>query len=134
MHHMIQYTSQIKLRRAELGIGTTALAHRLGVHQSSVVRLEQSEAAGSISLDSLRRAAAALGCALEYRLAPTLDEKLAPLKKRNLRSSRRRRRSSVSDALAHEQASRVRSLSPSERILEACALSEIAGAMCSPKR
>jgi predicted DNA-binding mobile mystery protein A len=51
-------------------MSTTELAARMGLAQSSVVALEQSEAHDSIRLDSLRRAAEALDCDLVYALVP----------------------------------------------------------------
>ncbi len=46
------------------------LATRLKVSESSVARLEASERAGTAQLDTLRRAADALGCDLVYALVP----------------------------------------------------------------
>jgi predicted DNA-binding mobile mystery protein A len=46
------------------------LADRLGSTPGAVIRLEQSEAADRIQLNSLRRAADALGCDLVYLLVP----------------------------------------------------------------
>lgn len=46
------------------------LGRRLGVKQSSVVALEQSEAKGSIELATLRRVAEALDCTLVYAFVP----------------------------------------------------------------
>lgn len=46
------------------------LASRLGVTTSTVIRLETSEADDAISLATLRRAAEALGCELQYALVP----------------------------------------------------------------
>ena len=56
----------------------THLAKKLGVATSSVTRLETSEADDTISLGTLRRAAEALGCELQYALVPkkTLTETL----------------------------------------------------------
>jgi predicted DNA-binding mobile mystery protein A len=47
-----------------------ALGGQLGVTAGAVTRLEQSEAADRIQLDTLRRAADALGCDLVYLLVP----------------------------------------------------------------
>lgn len=49
---------------------TKQLAKRLGVRQPSVVDMEQSEAKGTITLATLRRAAEALDCTLVYALVP----------------------------------------------------------------
>lgn len=70
----------IKAIRESLGMPAAYLAKRLGIVQSSVHRLEISEAEDSITLGSLRRVAEALGCELQYALVPkktiaqTLDE------------------------------------------------------------
>lgn len=48
----------------------THIAQRLGVTTSTVTRLENSEADDTISLATLRRAAEALGCELQYALVP----------------------------------------------------------------
>lgn len=60
----------IKAIREALGMTSAQFAARLGVKQPSVVAIEQSEARGSIQLDTLRRAAAALDCTLVYALVP----------------------------------------------------------------
>ena len=60
--------SAIRQRRIELGMSTTELAYLLGRSQSTLVRLEQSESEGRISLASLGRVAEALGCKLDYKL------------------------------------------------------------------
>jgi predicted DNA-binding mobile mystery protein A len=51
-------------------MSAAALAARLGTTAGAVTRLEQSEAADRIRLDTLRRAADALGCDLVYLLVP----------------------------------------------------------------
>jgi predicted DNA-binding mobile mystery protein A len=56
--------------RDALGMTTTQMARRLGVSQPSIVGLEQSEANGAITLNTLQRAAEALGCRLVYALVP----------------------------------------------------------------
>ncbi len=58
----------IKTIREALGMPATHLARRLGVVASTVTRLEASEADDTISLATLRRAAEALGCELQYAL------------------------------------------------------------------
>lgn len=64
--------------RDALGVPSAVLARRLGLNQSSVIRLEQNESDGVIQLDTLRRVADALGCELVYALIPrrSLDETL----------------------------------------------------------
>jgi predicted DNA-binding mobile mystery protein A len=51
-------------------MSTSDLARRLGVSQVAVVKLEASERAGRVGLDTLTRAAAALDCDLVYALVP----------------------------------------------------------------
>jgi len=60
----------LKAIRESLGMTATHLAGRLGVRTSTVTRLETSEADDTISLVTLRRAAEALGCELQYALVP----------------------------------------------------------------
>ena len=60
----------IRAVREALGMSAAALAVRLGITAGAVTRLEQSEAADRIQLDTLRRAADALGCDLVYLLVP----------------------------------------------------------------
>lgn len=56
--------------RSALGMSSLELGRRMGIDNSNVVRLEQSERAGGIRLDTLRRAADALECDLVYALVP----------------------------------------------------------------
>ena len=60
----------VKAIREALGMTTAQLAKRLGVSQPRVVGIEQAEAKGAITLDSLERAAHALDCRLVYALVP----------------------------------------------------------------
>jgi len=60
----------LKAIREALGMTATHQARTLGVTTSTVTRLENSEADDTISLGSLRRAAEALGCELQYALVP----------------------------------------------------------------
>src|ERR1700733_2316935 len=60
----------IRAIREALGMSAAGLAARLGITAGAVTRLEQSEAADRIQLDTLRRAADALGCDLVYLLVP----------------------------------------------------------------
>jgi predicted DNA-binding mobile mystery protein A len=56
--------------RDALGMTTKQFARRLGVSQPRIVELEQSEASGTVTLNTLQRAAEALGCRLVYALVP----------------------------------------------------------------
>ena len=56
--------------RDALGMTTAQLGKRLGVSQPRIVELEQSEVSGSVTLNTLQRAAEALGCRFVYALVP----------------------------------------------------------------
>jgi predicted DNA-binding mobile mystery protein A len=56
--------------RDALGMTTAQFARRLGVSQPRIIELEQSEASGGVTLNTLQRAAEALGCRLVYALVP----------------------------------------------------------------
>jgi len=80
--------------RQALGMTTRQLAKSVGVTQTAVVDAERTEARGDITLATLQRYAAAMGCELSYALVP----------KRPLRETVEER----ADQLAREQVSRVR--------------------------
>jgi len=56
--------------REALEMSTYQLAERMGVRQSTVTGLEESERSKSITLRSLEHAASALGCKVVYALVP----------------------------------------------------------------
>lgn len=56
--------------RDSLGMSGIQFARRLGVSWQSMDDLEKSEAAGTIGLETLRRAAAALDCTVVYAVIP----------------------------------------------------------------
>lgn len=60
----------IRAIRDALGMSSRQLAARMGQTQSAVTQLEHSEVNGTVRLESLRRAAAALDCDLVYALVP----------------------------------------------------------------
>lgn len=60
----------VRAIRDALGMSSAALAQRLEVTGSAVRKLEEAEATDAITLGSLRRAAAALDCELQYALVP----------------------------------------------------------------
>jgi len=82
----------IRAIRETLGMTTRQLGKRLGVSQPRVVKLEQSEPAGAITLESLQRAAEALGCRLIYAFVPlkplteTIEERVSSITERQLAS------------------------------------------------
>ncbi|HVA54637.1 MAG TPA: mobile mystery protein A [Gammaproteobacteria bacterium] len=66
----------VKAIREALGMTAAQLGRRLGVTQERALAIEKAEVGGAITLDSLQRAARALGCRLVYALVPEkpLDE------------------------------------------------------------
>jgi len=56
--------------REALGLSRADLGLRMGVSETSVLSLERGEPEGRVRLDTLRRAADALGCDLVYALVP----------------------------------------------------------------
>ena len=60
----------VRAIREALGMSGVQMARRLKVRPQSVEALEKSEASGTISLKTLRRAAEALDCTLVYALVP----------------------------------------------------------------
>lgn len=60
----------VKSIREALGMSASTFGKRLGISQPAVSQLESSEAAGTITLASLRKLADGLGCELAYVLIP----------------------------------------------------------------
>jgi len=60
----------IKAIREALGMTTAQLGRRIGVSQPRAVAIEQAETKGSITLNTLEKAANALDCRLVYALVP----------------------------------------------------------------
>lgn len=87
-------TGWLRAVRQALGMTTRQLAKSVGVSQAAVVDAERTEAKGDITLATLQRYAAALGCELRYALVP-----LRPLKE--VVEER-------ADRIARDQVSRVR--------------------------
>ena len=104
-------------------LSTTQLAHRLGVQQSTVVRLEQSEKRGAVTLNSLRKAAEALGCELVYAFVPDTS---VPGKSRQRSQKPRRRTSQLADQLTTSEIKLARKLSAAQRMRRAFQLSDFA--------
>ncbi len=66
--------------RHALGMSRAQLAERLGITRSSVVKLEERELGGGVTLDALSKAANALGCTVVYAIVPatgSLEELVA---------------------------------------------------------
>lgn len=66
----------LKAIRTSLGLPAVLLAQKIGVKPSSLSDLEHSEANGTATLNSLRKAASAMDCELVYAIVPrtSLDE------------------------------------------------------------
>jgi predicted DNA-binding mobile mystery protein A len=62
----------VKAIREALGMSAEQLATRIGVTKPRVYEIEKAEISGSITLNSLERAAHALDCKLVYTLVPRL--------------------------------------------------------------
>jgi len=60
----------IKAIREAFGMTSAQLGKRLGVSQPRVLGIEKAEVSGSITLDTLERAARSLDCRLVYALVP----------------------------------------------------------------
>jgi predicted DNA-binding mobile mystery protein A len=90
----------IRAIREALGMSTTQLARRLGIAQSNVVTLEQREALGTVTLDSLSRAAIALDCQLVYAIVPR--DSLQAIRERRARIVARDRLSRIAHSMALE--------------------------------
>ena len=90
----------IKAIREALGMPAAHLAKRLGLVPSTVLRLETSEADDTITVNSLRRVAEALGCELQYALVP--KQTLAQTMEAQANKIARERMATVAHSMALE--------------------------------
>jgi predicted DNA-binding mobile mystery protein A len=60
----------LKAIRAALGISSRQLAQIVGIDSAAVIRLEDREPTGKITLELLDRAAQAMGCKVVYAIVP----------------------------------------------------------------
>jgi len=60
----------IKAIREALGMTTAQLGQRIGVSQPRALQIENAEPGGTLTIESLERAAQALNCRLVYALVP----------------------------------------------------------------
>ncbi len=90
----------VRAIRDALGMTGGQLGARLGVRPQSIQDLEASEAAGTIQLKSLRRAAEALDCTLVYALVPNTS--LEDMVETRARAIARRDLGRVSHSMALE--------------------------------
>lgn len=84
----IPHQGWVRAIRDALGMSSTELAERLGVDQSRVPRIEQGEVKGSVTLDTMQRAAEAMGCRFVYAIVP--DESLDASVMKQARAKARR--------------------------------------------
>jgi len=71
--HEVPSAGWIATIREALGMSASDLARRMGVTPAAVRKLEQSERAGTIRLETLERVASSLGARLDYALVPALS-------------------------------------------------------------
>jgi predicted DNA-binding mobile mystery protein A len=90
----------IRAIREALGMTTSQLAGRLKIKQPSLVELEQSEAKGTIELQTLQRVAEALDCTLVYALVP--NKPLDTMVRDRARAFERKRRVYVEHSMLLE--------------------------------
>jgi transcriptional regulator with XRE-family HTH domain len=62
--------TSLRAARQALFLSLDTVAKRLGLSHQGYCHLEQSDLAGTISINSLRKCAAALGCELVYEIKP----------------------------------------------------------------
>lgn len=61
----------IRAVRDALGMSTNDLARRVGLSKARISQIERAERERSLTLDTLERVAAGLGCRVEYVLVPS---------------------------------------------------------------
>jgi len=89
--------------REALGMTAAQMAQRLGVSQPRIFSMEKAEAQGSITLDTLERAAHALDCRLVYAFVPR--KPLEEMVEDRARALANKRLSAVSHSMALEDQS-----------------------------
>jgi predicted DNA-binding mobile mystery protein A len=112
----------IKAIREALGMTTAQLGKRLGVSQPRAVAIETAETKGSITLDSLERAARALDCRLVYALVPRkpledlVEERASLLANKRLKSTSHSMALEAQDVDAADEREQLKKLT--ERLIE----------------
>ena len=64
-------TGWLKAVRGALGISSRQLAQIVGIDSSAIIRLEEREPDGKVTLELLNRAAQAMGCKVVYAIVPS---------------------------------------------------------------
>ena len=90
----------IRSLRTSLGMTLDVLGQRLEITSAGLSKLEKSEANGTITLNSLRRAAEALDCELKYALVPSAS--LEEMKHKQALKKAREQMQSVSHSMKLE--------------------------------
>lgn len=93
----------VRAIRNALGMGSAALAKRVGVTDSAVRKFEEAEAADAITLGSLRKLGQALDCELHYALVPR--KPLAQMRGERAQEVARRQVQAVARTMALEDQS-----------------------------
>ncbi|MFM1964849.1 MAG: hypothetical protein RL134_574 [Actinomycetota bacterium] len=101
-------TGWTRMVREALAMPAAVLAERLGVADTTVLRLEESERLGTAQINTLRRAADALDCDFVYAFVPR-----RPLEAQVLEQARARAEAEVG-RIAHSMALEDQAVSPRE--------------------
>jgi predicted DNA-binding mobile mystery protein A len=91
----------LKAIRESLGMTSRQLAALLGTTNASVIRMEKREKDGKVTLESLNRAAHAMGCKVVYAIVP--NESLESIVDEKARNAARTLMSSVSHTMKLEK-------------------------------
>ncbi len=81
------HPSFIRQMRLKLGMTLNKLGEACGVSTATIAQLEQREALGKISVETLRRAAEAMNCEFQYSFVPKSDLKTFLHKKAYVKAS-----------------------------------------------
>ena len=90
--------------REALGMSARALGHRLGVTGQAVSAMESSEVEGRIQLETLQRAADAMGCELVYAIVPKTSLEEFVLKRAQRVAAEQMRATSATMAIEDQRA------------------------------
>ena len=109
------------------GLSTTEAAYRIGVQQSTLVRLEQSQSRGTASQETIQRCAAALGFEYVYRFEPIEGSVVASVPQQSARRNPPQtvRRGSVGAVLEAREIAAARKLTGVQRMRRALEMSDL---------
>jgi predicted DNA-binding mobile mystery protein A len=105
----------IRTIRKTIGMTAKQLAKRLNVNRSRVVKIEQAEPQGALTMRTLQEVAEALNCKLVYALVPQIS--LRELIERQARKIAAKRLNRVSHSMLLEEQS-VGSVAQQEQLIE----------------